>query len=429
MKRVISLFITVIMIAGVIFVPSIASLASIVYATAEVSTGDLVTFGSYPQSVVRDEAILAALNGMTLSWVSYEYYSGNGDYGSGKPSDYMKYADITYDGVKYRAVSFTSYRPNWTNSNCSSDNSDQDDNGYHNDTVYWFKYEPIVWCVLDPDPSKALLMTEQLLDSQPFENDYYNERNDKYYGDANHEYYASDWAYSSLRDWLNVDFHDTAFTSSAEKNCIRKTPLTTPLIGSAVQQNEMTVDKVFILSSDDVLNESYGFSSSIYSDEQNKRVAFGTDYAKCQGLWVDDSIRAYSSGVSYWLLRTPCDSDGICYVAGSGDVNNGNYNYHDTGDTYFGVRVALTIDFQSAVDQSLLKKAKLFDPGDVNGDGDVLANDARLALRASAQLEALDEVQKKAADVDGNGDVLANDARLILRFSAQLEKVFPVSLQ
>ena len=66
-------------------------------------------------------------------------------------------------------------------------------------------------------------------------------------------------------------------------------------------------------------------------------------------------------------------------------------------------------------------------PGDVNGDGDVLANDARLALRASAQLENLDETQKKAADVDGNGEVLANDARLILRFSAQLETGFPVS--
>lgn len=62
--------------------------------------------------------------------------------------------------------------------------------------------------------------------------------------------------------------------------------------------------------------------------------------------------------------------------------------------------------------------------GDVNGDGDVLANDARLALRASAKLETLTETQKKAADVDGSGDVLANDARQILRFSAKLQKEF-----
>ncbi len=63
-------------------------------------------------------------------------------------------------------------------------------------------------------------------------------------------------------------------------------------------------------------------------------------------------------------------------------------------------------------------------PGDVNCDGDVLANDARLALRASAKLETLTETQKKAADVDGSGDVLANDARQILRFSAKLQKEF-----
>lgn len=63
-------------------------------------------------------------------------------------------------------------------------------------------------------------------------------------------------------------------------------------------------------------------------------------------------------------------------------------------------------------------------PGDVNGDGDVLANDARIALRASAKLEVLNDAQTKAADVDGDGQVLANDARQILRFSAKLQSEF-----
>ena len=62
--------------------------------------------------------------------------------------------------------------------------------------------------------------------------------------------------------------------------------------------------------------------------------------------------------------------------------------------------------------------------GDVNGDNQVLANDARLALRASAHLENLDARQFKAADVDGNGQVLANDARQILRYSAKLQNSF-----
>ena len=65
-----------------------------------------------------------------------------------------------------------------------------------------------------------------------------------------------------------------------------------------------------------------------------------------------------------------------------------------------------------------------FKAGDVNADGQVLANDARLALRASASLEKLNDTQTKAADVDEDGKVLANDARQILRFSAQLQTEF-----
>ncbi|MCR5781222.1 MAG: dockerin type I repeat-containing protein [Clostridia bacterium] len=62
--------------------------------------------------------------------------------------------------------------------------------------------------------------------------------------------------------------------------------------------------------------------------------------------------------------------------------------------------------------------------GDVNGDGRILADDARLALRASAKLEKLSPAQMLAADANGDGQVLADDARLILRFSAKLQKEF-----
>ena len=74
--------------------------------------------------------------------------------------------------------------------------------------------------------------------------------------------------------------------------------------------------------------------------------------------------------------------------------------------------------------ETIPKSADDYMPGDVDGNGQVLANDARLALRASAKLETLDERQKNAADVDGSGDVLADDARQILRFSAKLQNEF-----
>lgn len=53
--------------------------------------------------------------------------------------------------------------------------------------------------------------------------------------------------------------------------------------------------------------------------------------------------------------------------------------------------------------------------GDVNGDGKVTAADAREALRASADLEELSDIEKVAADVNGDGKVTAADAREILR--------------
>lgn len=62
--------------------------------------------------------------------------------------------------------------------------------------------------------------------------------------------------------------------------------------------------------------------------------------------------------------------------------------------------------------------------GDVNGDGEITAKDARLALRISAKLDVPTAVQKAAADVNGDGDVTAKDARSILRVSAKLDKAF-----
>ncbi|MCR5783327.1 MAG: InlB B-repeat-containing protein [Clostridia bacterium] len=66
-------------------------------------------------------------------------------------------------------------------------------------------------------------------------------------------------------------------------------------------------------------------------------------------------------------------------------------------------------------------------PGDVDLDGKVLANDARLALRYSAKLETnlTPEQIANAAVIEKDGKtVTAADARKILRYSASLEKSF-----
>lgn len=62
--------------------------------------------------------------------------------------------------------------------------------------------------------------------------------------------------------------------------------------------------------------------------------------------------------------------------------------------------------------------------GDVNLDGKITAADARLALRASAGLEVLTNVQSILADVIKNNVIKADDARAILRVSAALDHPF-----
>ncbi|MBQ9880186.1 MAG: leucine-rich repeat protein, partial [Clostridia bacterium] len=59
--------------------------------------------------------------------------------------------------------------------------------------------------------------------------------------------------------------------------------------------------------------------------------------------------------------------------------------------------------------------------GDVDGDGNINASDARLALRAAAKLDTLEGPFASAADADGDGSINAIDARGILRAAAKLD--------
>ena len=62
-------------------------------------------------------------------------------------------------------------------------------------------------------------------------------------------------------------------------------------------------------------------------------------------------------------------------------------------------------------------------PGDVNGDGQINAADARLILRVSASLDTLDGIGTtvEVADMNADGKVNAADARLVLRKAAKLD--------
>lgn len=311
------------------------------------SVGDMIYFGTYPQTDVTD-SLGSVLNSQNGIWKSYNYYRGTGKLADGQmiAIDYMRYKDITYNGNKYRGVTFDSYRPYATG--VTSDRNEQQGNGYIAGTTYWFKFDPVKWRALDP--SSGLIMCDSIIDSQPYNNFIISYSTDghaytAYWGDSTKTYYANNYARSSIRQWLNNDFYNTAF-SDEQKSSIMTTTLNNDcyytLTGSTGYEEydaPSTSDKVFLLSYDQVTNNEYGFDSTVFKNDTARRL-HGSDYAKCQGLYVLRDSESSYDGNSYWWLRSPySSSEGANIVYYDGDACYGN----NVSSTCSGVVPALRL--------------------------------------------------------------------------------------
>ena len=360
--------------------------------------GDIIEFGSYPQSKITDSDLIAKIEavGKSISWVDYNYYIGTGtsDDGNMKPVDgMMLYKDITYGGSKYRAVKINQYRP-YRTGNTSSETY-QYDNGYNKGNIYYFKYEPLSWRILDP--SEGYVMCNQIIDSQAYQNFiYYN--GSEYYNSEACENYASDWVTSSLRQWLNNSFYNTAFTAE-EKEQIGTSHLENKSIISIAYNSADTYDKIFLISYYDVANSAYGFDSSSDANDAARQLK-GTDYAKCQGLYVSSSY----DGPSWWRLRSPNNSYGATEVVLGGWA----YGYCGAGDTDGGVVPAFKFNPKSTIPNKI---------GDINADGKINSADALLVLQSSTGIITLTDTQKLLADVNKDGKINSTDALLILQYA------------
>ena len=313
--------------------------------TPEYKVGDIIEFGSYPQSEVTDATLLEELNALELEWISYGYYDGEGNYGSMEPGDYMQYADIEYGGEKYRAVEFIVNRPKYTYQAAVLLFSiyidyPQYKNGYTQKNIYWFKYEPVQWRVLDPD--EGLVLSEIIIDSQPYSNTIYDrydaEGNTYYYNDEARTIYANDYKTSSIREWMNTDFYNTVFTEEEKTQLEEKV-----LDFTTCDEKTYTVtDKVFVLSSDEVANEDYGFET-----ESDRCASDATEYAKAQGLKN-----------RWWMLRsaTGDEEDNVgCFIGYVG--TGGSYTVVEmisrllgektVCDTSMGIRPAIVMNLSA----------------------------------------------------------------------------------
>ncbi|MBQ7296146.1 MAG: hypothetical protein IJW86_08155 [Clostridia bacterium] len=338
MKKIISILLVMIMI--IITLPLVYAEDSNTY-----ETGDIIQFGSYPQTEIKDEELIYELNSLCpewSDWISYGYYSDYNNTNSVEQGDWMRYTDVSINGLKYRGVKFTQNR-----------NIPQRKNGYRVDTIYWFKFEPIEWRILDP--VSCIVMCEITIDSQPYSTTIYKDSSISdstyaYFNNSAYTSYANDYETSSIRRWLNDDFYNTAFTD-IEKREIDTITLNNDSYGTCVGDMEYetfnsnsTNDKIFLLSYNEVTNNSFGFSPDC-DDFDAARYSHTTDYAKCQGISDYYGVSQIHHGNTKWLLRTPGNrSDCVCYVniQGIATYNDSEGNYCYTYDCW-GIRPALKL--------------------------------------------------------------------------------------
>ena len=195
--------------------------------------------------------------------------------------------------------------------------------------------EPIEWRVLDVGTDSVLLMSRYALDCKVYNNDLVD----------------ITWETCTLRQWLNNEFYNKAFTSE-DKSLINKTRLVNddnPEYGT--KGGNSTDDTVFLMSYKDLCNPNYGFIDSSF-DENKKCVP--TAYAVAQGTYLteeEDFFTNEGERTCSWWLRTPGGNlENAVSVGAGGGINT--YGEWVSIDNYIAVRPAVYVKLDSELIKS-----------------------------------------------------------------------------
>ena len=290
---------------------------------------DTVEFGAYPQSRVTDKQLIRALNQLELAWQSFGYYKAAAHAAAEGTDAYMRYADVEYQGNRYRAVTMDFYRDSLFMDNPSDDSDAQalkNHGGYRCKQVYWFRFDPLKWRVLDADT--GMLLCECIVDAQPFNNHTWTadevqnaaqeNGEDPYYTaytDETGEFLANDYAASSIRSWLISAFKETAFAGDEMQKLQHLQQgnesfhTLTGNSGFARMDGMPVQDEITLLSYADAVNPRYNFKENPDQADPAREAAY-TDYAVMQGLFLTEN-----GTYGEWMLRTPgYTSSDVCIV-------------------------------------------------------------------------------------------------------------------
>lgn len=183
------------------------------------------------------------------------------------------------------------------------------------------KYDLIEWEVITTKEGQALLLSKYCLDFRSY---------DKYRG-------TTTWENSMLRQWLNNDFYNDAFSKKEQTCILEKTLSQSRNPRSNVLSGNVTSDRVFILS---------------YEDVNRYNLCIRQLQCKASVVAKKNSLFDYNcNGYVTWWLRTSGYSNGSAMYV----LMNGKFD--ELGAKidmkYIGVRPAIWVDLKilSAIEE------------------------------------------------------------------------------
>lgn len=255
------------------------------------TTWDCVYFGQYPvseimktskdpveeyatsaDSIIIDEQLFAALE--NALWENDE---------------------TVIEGIRYRRI--------------KSETSNDKPQYYHwtdTDSYHYFRYEPLKWRIIEINGNEIMLMSDKLLDCVPY----------------NRVSEAVSWQDSYLRQFLNDEFYNHAFSNEEKEAVIEKQIENNPNRSYGTDCGNTTDDKVFVLSEEEVYLDTkatrHGFYAYTGVDDPAKRFK-PTMYAMARGAWYSP-VEAYR-GNGFWFMRTNGYSESsVTYICDMGYI-------------------------------------------------------------------------------------------------------------
>lgn len=225
----------------------------------------VITYGLYPQSrVTNEDGLLFQLRELTPEAIDED----TGWY--------------LYEGAYYAKVSA---KPLYGN---STDAVFENGDKIVEFDSYWFRCEPIIWRILAEKDDGYFAVSEYVIESHVFSSDTWN-----------------DYSQASIRTYLNGEFFNKAFAKDEGEYVLETlvdNSAATTASPSTHEDFDNTLDKVFLLSYQDLVNEEYGFTKENGPDKNGKDTRRGssvTDYARAVGASF-----ANNGYATYWT-RSP----------------------------------------------------------------------------------------------------------------------------